>query len=524
MPTPTAAQLSALYSSINNSTAFSATQRANALSSVNSAYGGGSTPSSNISKVTPPNAGTTGNAAGSTYTPTAPAKAPAIAGTVSNPAGFGLPTGTVAKNMTAANTATAIGPKKPDWLSQLEAIQASGVKSQQTGGQVNLGSEYNTPGGMSSPVNDIVNKAKNFNNQQTPEFFSQPRMTKDPNFKANIKSPIQNQAYALDGFNSALGRSGSLPQSTNSDPLPDNNWQETLSNTTTSPTPPVKTQSSMGITNVNRPAPTLSETTTQQGIVDETRKQADAAAAAAESATNSEDKKYYTGLYNQAKAEADKADADYQALIGKSAEENQTQTQLDSELQALQMGKTDVAGQPIPLSFITGQQSALERRSLDRTAPLTSKLGQLQSSRQAALTLAQERKRTSENKSNTAESNLTNLTTEQRKRQQTLSDTASSNKRADATNAQSQSNINRKFEEEKRQYGLDYATKQREIAIQQQNANTAASTAQNKGSTDVQLKQEINKVLATSNFQNASTQDKKNYILSQGGDPVDFGY
>ena len=74
------------------------------------------------------------------------------------------------------------------------------------------------------------------------------------------------------------------------------------------------------------------------------------------------------------------------------------------------------------MAFITGQQSALERRSLDRTAPLSSKLGQLQAARQAALEGAKQKISSRDNRLNTASSNLESYTSEQKKRQQQLAD------------------------------------------------------------------------------------------------------
>jgi hypothetical protein len=53
---------------------------------------------------------------------------------------------------------------------------------------------------------------------------------------------------------------------------------------------------------------------------------------------------------------------------------------------------------------------------------------------------------------------------------------------------------------------------------------TAVNVGTANGITDVQLKQFINKQIATPEFQKLSDEDKKLYIQSQGGTPYDYGY
>lgn len=426
--------------------------------SAQSIYSGGSTPVKSANTVLP-KSGTTGNAAGSQII------TPPKAGTTGNPAGASAPIGS-GTNKKAAQTAVAIGsiPKKQDWQSTLAGVQQSNVESQQAGGQV---SSSNVGYGISKDPNAIAPKAP-APKQTASAFdafqaFQQNRVNKDLQTMgldtargSGISAPYSNLMTRSDGSNAPKELAPtSLPQVNtlvkDSTPLngsPSTNTANTASainalqrtatpTDSTSPTPalsptvagnnqaPVTSKSSFGLDNtIIKKAPALQETQIAAGIADETRAQADAAEQAVASATNEEDRAYYQNLADIARNEADTAEQEYQRLLVQSDEEKRIQAQLDSETQALRLGQTDVAGQAIPLSFITGQQSALERRSLDRTAPLASKLGQLQSARQAAMQGAKQKLSSRDNRFESAQSNLDSFTTEQRKRQQQLADKA----------------------------------------------------------------------------------------------------
>lgn len=444
--------------------------------------------------------GTSSSPAGS-GSPVGMTKTPVL-GTTGNPAGSQLPVGMSQANTKAATTASAIGlNKKPDWQLQMESINRSSGPIDETG----TGSYGMTKDPTSSPAMTMNPGFKAANNliENPPAPISYEKlMTRDPNYVA--PKPVQNQASAFDAF-SALQKTSSGNNT--------NQYSSPVQKTTATPPPSSQapTPSTFGLDNTKSKAPDLSQIQSAAGIADETKKQADAAEQAAQSATNEEDRNYYRELANSARAEADAAESEYQKLLTQSEEEKNLQSQIDAETSALRLGQTDVAGQAIPLSFITGQQSALERRSLDRVAPLTSKLGQLQAARQAALTGAKSKVSSKESRLGTAESNLTAISTEERKRKNQLQDQT----REDKVRAEEQANIDRKFQEDKRQFGLNYANQQRELSIKELSAN--------KGTTDVQLRQEINKQLANPSFQKASDQEKINYILSQGGNPEDFG-
>jgi len=503
--------------------------------------GGGSSPSTPVatnnqttSSGRSPIYGTSSSPAGS-GSPVGMTKTPVL-GTTGNPAGSQLPVGMSKANTKAATTASAIGTtKKPDWQLQMESINRASGPIDETGtgsygitknpsytppkqtasafdafksAQSNrVNADLQTAGlsaasgsGVRTSFENLMTKADSSNSPNKP--VVQPKV----NFTAN--------GPRMDGQTDLGNTTADSPVNRTTPPatLPSMSSNSTSNSVDTQA---LTQQSNFGIDNTKSKAPDLSQIQAAAGVADETRKQADAADQAAQSATNEDDRNYYRELANSARAEADAAEAEYQKLLQQSEEEKKIQSQIDAETSALRLGQTDVAGQAIPLSFITGQQSALERRSLDRVAPLTSKLGQLQAARQAALTGAKSKVSSKESRLGTAESNLTAISTEERKRKNQLQDQA----REDKQTAQEQANIDRKFQEDKRQFGLNYANQQRELAIKE----IAAKSSANKGLTDVQLKQEINKQLANPSFQKASEQEKINYILSQGGDPTDFG-
>jgi len=507
--------------------------------------GGGASPSTPVATNNTTSSGRspiygTGSAPAGSGSPVGMTKTPVL-GTTGNPAGSQLPVGMSKANTKAATTASAVGTtKKPDWQLQMESINRASGPIDETGtGSYGMTKDPSyTPPKQTASAFDAFKSAQN--NRVNTDLQTTGLQT-----SAGNGVPSSNLMTKADGsnfpnrpivqpnidFTPEGPKMAGQTDLGNTSPQPISSSQNKITPpppTTNASTPPVVNQtttassssapsqtSTFGMDNTRNKAPDLTQVQAAAGIADETRKQADAADQAAQSATNEDDRNYYRKLADSARAEADAAEAEYQKLLQQSEEEKQIQSKIDAETNALRLGQTDVAGQPIPLQFITGQQSALERRSLDRVAPLTSKLGQLQAARQAALTGAKSKVSSKESRLGTAESNLTAISTEERKRKNQLQDQA----REDKQTAQEQANIDRKFQEDKRQFGLNYANQQRELAIKE----IAAKSSANKGLTDVQLKQEINKQLANPSFQKASEQEKINYILSQGGDPTDFG-
>lgn len=142
----------------------------------------------------------------------------------------------------------------------------------------------------------------------------------------------------------------------------------------------------------------------------------------------------------------------------------------------------EVKDQPIPFGFITGQQSALENRAnakLEGIAasriPLQMRLANLQQKKQAALDLVRSKIATTKDERDY----LRQSEKEKRQRGYQLTDQATERAREDQKIKMEQDNINKKFEEDKRRFGLEYAQKARQINIDQMNANTNKYKAEN---------------------------------------------
>lgn len=149
----------------------------------------------------------------------------------------------------------------------------------------------------------------------------------------------------------------------------------------------------------------------------------------------------------------------YEKLLQQSGEETQAQSQIDAltaQEAAIEAGAregiTNVEGQPIAQGFITGQSAGIQKMANSRLEsvaaqkiPLNLQLARAQSQRQAALDVAKNR--------------LSNISEKRRlyedRRKERKSDLRYNQERADA---------DRKFEEDKRRYGLDYAQREREKA------------------------------------------------------------
>lgn len=75
----------------------------------------------------------------------------------------------------------------------------------------------------------------------------------------------------------------------------------------------------------------------------------------------------------------------YQGLITPAQGEVDTQSMINNLLASKQMGLNSIADQAIPMNFITGQQSSVERRAQGQLIPLQQKMALLQAQRQSAL-------------------------------------------------------------------------------------------------------------------------------------------
>ena len=86
--------------------------------------------------------------------------------------------------------------------------------------------------------------------------------------------------------------------------------------------------------------------------------------------------------YETAISEAEKA---YMTAGQMTPEERAAQEELDNLSSSFRKGYQGIEDQTIPLEFITGQQSSLEKRALNLAEPLESKLARLQAQRMSAL-------------------------------------------------------------------------------------------------------------------------------------------
>lgn len=92
-----------------------------------------------------------------------------------------------------------------------------------------------------------------------------------------------------------------------------------------------------------------------------------------------------TGVAGGTPAVPNQLEEEYKKNLVPSADEVATQNQLNNIIAGKELGLTSVAEQPIAMSFITGQQSAIERRAAIQTIPLAQKLALEQAKRVAAL-------------------------------------------------------------------------------------------------------------------------------------------
>ncbi|MBI5732634.1 hypothetical protein HY967_01600 [Candidatus Jorgensenbacteria bacterium] len=162
-----------------------------------------------------------------------------------------------------------------------------------------------------------------------------------------------------------------------------------------------------------------------------------------------------------------------------SPDELSTQADIDKLIESTKAGYRATSDQPIPMEFITGQLASIERRATGLAEPLERKLSRLQAARTASLEASKFK----------LERTADQLKIE-REASQKAKEEAESARRfgittglTEKTQAQSKLEADRKFEEDKRQFGLDYAIKQREIAVKER--ETAIKETEAKGATGV---------------------------------------
>jgi LysM repeat protein len=78
-----------------------------------------------------------------------------------------------------------------------------------------------------------------------------------------------------------------------------------------------------------------------------------------------------------------------QDLMAPTADETNTQGQIDSLESGTKLSTLNIEGQPVPMEFITGEQKAVEDRALALEKPLQDKLALLQAKRTGALSASQ---------------------------------------------------------------------------------------------------------------------------------------
>ena len=197
----------------------------------------------------------------------------------------------------------------------------------------------------------------------------------------------------------------------------------------------------------------------------------------------------------QAQKAVELAQSAYERSLQISPDELSTQEDLDKLIESSKTAYRNAKGQAIPLEFITGQLKSLEERAIGLAEPLEQKLSRMQAARLSsiesskfaldradkALESEYERAGTARTEAEAARrfgieqagSEVTRALQEKIYGQGKID--------ADRKFAQDKIEADRKFEEDKRQFGLDYAIKQRELAAKEKTASiTGGATAEKK--------------------------------------------
>jgi hypothetical protein len=169
------------------------------------------------------------------------------------------------------------------------------------------------------------------------------------------------------------------------------------------------------------------------------------------------------------------AEKTYQDSLAVSAEELSTQEDLDKLIESTKSAYNGIKDKPIPLEFITGQLASVERRALGLAEPLERKLARMQSARTSAIEASKFSLDRADKKVE-GERKAGETAFDQKYKTDTLSETK---RKADLEYKLSE----KKFDEDKRQFGLEYALKSRETAIKEKEAATKAAEASGTGGT-----------------------------------------
>ena len=167
--------------------------------------------------------------------------------------------------------------------------------------------------------------------------------------------------------------------------------------------------------------------------------------------------------------------ADAEGVVSEATAPTGEELDVDSQLRNLlasrDLGLQEAGEQPIPLGFITGQKSAIESRAATKAMPLEARLKDLQSRRQAKLDAAKA-------SLESVRGRTTRATTQaETRRKERREDTLTASERAYNERVQAQKDavaqqkfeteqafLEKKFQEDVRQYGRDYALKEYEAA------------------------------------------------------------
>jgi hypothetical protein len=211
------------------------------------------------------------------------------------------------------------------------------------------------------------------------------------------------------------------------------------------------------------------------------------------------------------------AESAYRASLALSPEELSTQEDLDRLVEATKKGYEQIKGQTIAMPFITGQLKSVEERAINLAEPLERKLARMQAARQSSMEASKFALERSDKKAESAQSSYEKAKTEAESSrrygiEQTQKERDFSEKQREfdlqqkaqaARDAQTKANSDReyslsvqKFNEDKRQFGLDYANDQRKIAVDEMKAKADAGLAPGEiGQTAGEALQLINDIL-----------------------------
>ena len=157
--------------------------------------------------------------------------------------------------------------------------------------------------------------------------------------------------------------------------------------------------------------------------------------------------------------EYEKAKSEYEKALPLTPEEIANQEAINALDASIRTGITGEADRPIPLQFITGRQKAIEERGLALEAPLQARAALMQAKRLASLEASKFKLEQESGKLGAlrADEKATRAETESARRFG-IEQSGFAGTRALAE---------KKFAEDTRQFGLDYAIKQREVGVKE---------------------------------------------------------